>query len=411
MEPVVDSSDDSGRAERAVALAERLLRDAQRGISRSERRRQARLARIVADPQARELVQQLTDEVLRLERPRRAAERFARLVTEHGVPRSLGPLDRRLLAVGARLATRLPAVVMPLATRRIIAETRGLVIPAEDPALAGHVTARRAAGVDLNLNLLGEAILSDDEAAERVRRLVEVIRRPDVNYLSVKISAICALLDVYAYDHSLGRIRQALETVFDAAAAASPTVFVNLDMEEYRRPAPHRSTRSRRCSTCREFAGFHAGIVLQAYLPDSHDVFDHLAGWAQARAPTGEAAPIKIRIVKGANLAMERVDAEQHGWVQAPYATKAEVDASYKRLLGSVLVSSCRRVGAGGCRQPQPVRHRLGAGRCETSSRHPGAARWTIEMLEGMVPAQARATLAAAGVVAAVLHRSCAPRR
>lgn len=390
----MDSSDDSGRAERAVALAERLLRDAQRGISRSERRRQARLARIVADPQARELVQQLTDEVLRLERPRRAAERFARLVTEHGVPRSLGPLDRRLLAVGARLATRLPAVVMPLATRRIIAETRGLVIPAEDPALAGHVTARRAAGVDLNLNLLGEAILSDDEAAERVRRLVEVIRRPDVNYLSVKISAICALLDVYAYDHSLGRIRQALETVFDAAAAASPTVFVNLDMEEY---ADLHLTVDAFTSVLDlpRFAGFQAGIVLQAYLPDSHDVFDHLAGWARRRADGG-GAPIKIRIVKGANLAMERVDAEQHGWVQAPYATKAEVDASYKRLLGSVLVSVADgsvRVGVAS-HNLFDIAWALGL-RDELPADRRGAVE--VEMLEGMVPAQARATLAAAG--------------
>ena len=42
-----------------------------------------------------------------------------------------------------------------------------------------------------------------------------------------------------------------------------------------------------------------------------------LQDWAPAAAPT--AAPrIKVRVVKGANLAMERVDAVLHDW---PLAT------------------------------------------------------------------------------------------
>ena len=44
-----------------------------------------------------------------------------------------------------------------------------------------------------------------------------------------------------------------------------------------------------------------------------------------------------MRIVKGANLAMEHVDAELQRLAAAPYATKAEVDASYKRLLDRLL--------------------------------------------------------------------------
>src|SRR5207249_9713415 len=38
-------------------------------------------------------------------------------------------------------------------------------------------------------------------------------------------------------------------------------------------------------------------------------------------------------IVKGANLAMERIEAAVHGWPQAPYTTKAEVDANFKRMI------------------------------------------------------------------------------
>ncbi len=44
-------------------------------------------------------------------------------------------------------------------------------------------------------------------------------------------------------------------------------------------------------------------------------------------------APITLRIVKGANMEMERFEASLHGWPQAPYKTKAETDANYRRMV------------------------------------------------------------------------------
>ena len=81
-----------------------------------------------------------------------------------------------------------------------------------------------------------------------------------------------------------------------------------------------------------EFKNLYAGIVLQAYLPEAHSAFDDLLSWSQKRYEA-YGSKIKIRLVKGANLAMERTEAELHGWNPAPYNTKAEVDASYSRLI------------------------------------------------------------------------------
>src|SRR4029078_12152324 len=114
------------------------------------------------------------------------------------------------------------------------AETRGVVIPAADPAFAHHVATRTRAGFDLNINLLGEAILGDDEAASRLDSVCARIRRPDVTYVSVKISALCAGLDVLAFEHEVDRIADRLRAVYDVAGAQTSPVFVNLDMEEYR---------------------------------------------------------------------------------------------------------------------------------------------------------------------------------
>jgi len=107
--------------------------------------------------------------------------------------------------------------------------------------------------------------------------------------------------------------------------------FINLDMEEYR-DLDLTVTAFREVLDEPEFLSLSAGVVLQAYLPDSHRVQRALTAWALGRRARG-GAPIKLRIVKGANLAMERIEAAVHGWPQAPYARKAEVDANYKRML------------------------------------------------------------------------------
>ena len=66
--------------EEAVALADTLLLEALANSTRRERRQLHRLGRLVADPAGRELVQRLTDEVLRIPSNRRAARRFADVV-------------------------------------------------------------------------------------------------------------------------------------------------------------------------------------------------------------------------------------------------------------------------------------------------------------------------------------------
>ena len=326
----------------------------------------------------------MTDEVLRFTDDRRAARRLHSVVGEHGVPKSLGALDRLSLVAGSRLAPVIPRLVMPLVRKRLLREANGVVLSADDPAFANHVRERDAEGFRLNVNVLGEAILSDAEADERVAMLRARIARADVHYVSLKISAICANLDVYAFDHSLDRICERLRVLYRDAAMTTPVTFVNLDMEEFR-DLQLTIAALQRVLGEDEFSATSAGIVLQAYLPDSHAACAELCEWALARF-TATCGTLKIRVVKGANLAMERVDAELHGWTQAPYGSKAEVDASFKKLIESILderFEGAVRVGV--------ASHNLFdvAWALSLGQRN----RVDLEMLEGMAPAQSRAVL------------------
>ena len=99
---------------------------------------------------------------------------------------------------------------------------------------------------------------------------------------------------------------------------------------------------------------------------------------------------------------MEQVDAEQHGWIQAPYPTKADTDASYKRLL-----DSCLREEWAGAIRLGVASHNLFdvAWALTLRDELPESRRGDveIEMLEGMVPAQTRAVQRAGRDDAAVL--------
>src|SRR4029079_2144955 len=107
------------------------------------------------------------------------------------------------------------------------------ILPAEDPAFADHVRRRRHEGFDLNVNVLGEAIVGDDEADRRFSEVASRLRRPDVDYVSIKISALCAEWDVLAVEASTDRICERLERLYRVAMEFTPHKFVNLDMEAY----------------------------------------------------------------------------------------------------------------------------------------------------------------------------------
>ena len=326
--PLLELTDDV-RADAAIALAARWL-----GASHDsgvEQRRRRRLARVVTNDRALQLSVGLADSVLRIKESRRAAQQFVALLKQTGIPPSMTLIDRFGLRLASRVAPIIPQIVMPLVRRRVGKESAGVILPAESAPLARHLAMRSHEGFEVNINVLGEAILGEAEATRRVAAVGEVLARPDVGYVSIKVSAVTTQLDAMAFDDSVSRILARLRPLFAAAAASTPPKFINLDMEEYR---DLELTLSAFMQILDEpaFDTLEAGIVLQAYLPEAHEAFDRLATWSTQRF-TRTGAAIKVRIVKGANLAMEQVEAELHGWQAATYATKPDVDASFKRLI------------------------------------------------------------------------------
>jgi RHH-type proline utilization regulon transcriptional repressor/proline dehydrogenase/delta 1-pyrroline-5-carboxylate dehydrogenase len=142
-----------------------------------------------------------------------------------------------------------------------------------------------------------------------------------------------------AREHTVEVLCARLELLFRAAAKARFTradrsvvpKLVYLDMEEYRDKELTAAVFMRTLDRP-GLAQARAGIALQAYIPDSFATQQRITEWARRRLAVG-GAPVTIRVVKGANMEMERVDASLRGWPQAPYKTKLETDANYLRML------------------------------------------------------------------------------
>ncbi|MCH2178334.1 MAG: proline dehydrogenase family protein [Mariniblastus sp.] len=332
--PDFSSRDLVALSEQAASLAAEILCESRQRESAQERSQSSLMARMMNDMPGKKFTIAMADQVLRIKRPRRAADRLASLVKEYGIPNYFGIIDRLGLWLGNGLASWLPAQVMPFVKSKVRAESSHVIISAEADKFSKYVQERNADDVRINFNQLGEAVLGDAEAKRRCEAYLDRLHGGQIDYASVKLSSIVSQISLTGYDSTLEAMKAELRLIYRAAVkggVAGQPKFVNLDMEEYR--DLHLTVDVFQMVLDEpEFETLEAGIVLQAYLPDSFEVLKSLTEWSRRRYRS-HGVGIKIRLVKGANLAMEQVEASLRDWEQAPYYTKADVDANYKRML------------------------------------------------------------------------------
>ncbi len=379
--PDLGSADAYATADAAVALVRQWLAQTE-GVRPDASA--ARLAGLLQDERGLDFAIGFVDRVARPDDLGVAARNLEQLA--QSIPSFLPWPLRALIAIGGPLARLLPWPIVPIARRVLRGMVGHLVIDATPSRLGRTLEHLRADGDRLNLNLLGEAVLGDAEADRRLAGITELVKRPDVDYVSVKVSAIASQLSMWAFDEAVERVVDRLVPLYETAALGVTPTFLNLDMEEFR-DLDLTIEVFQRLLDRPSLRQYEAGIVLQAYLPEALPALDRLTAWAQERRAAGGAG-IKVRVVKGANLAMERVDAALHGWPVAVLPSKQASDANYKRVLDAALRPDrvdAVRIGLAG--------HNLFdiAWAWQLAEARGVASSVEVEMLLGMAPDQAAA--------------------
>ncbi len=321
---------------RAVALAEKWQNRATELVSDFDKKFHIKMNKMLSHPRDKVFLIELMDQSFRSKNPARVANQIKFLFSKYEMASFFTTPERFLVFLFLNVGVYFPQISVPLFVKNVRDDTKTVVIKGEDDTLNAHLVKRHAEGTRVNLNLIGEVVLGEEEAKERVEKYLKVLENPNVDYISIKISTLFSQINALDYEETVAELVNRLSCIYAQAKKYSYTdangikrnKFINLDMEEYRDLSLTVNAFTRTLDKP-EFQDFYAGIVLQAYLPDSHLWQQKLVEWAKNRVENGGSA-IKMRLVKGANMEMEETEAGLRHWEMVTYTKKIDTDSNYK---------------------------------------------------------------------------------
>ncbi|MBE0496406.1 MAG: bifunctional proline dehydrogenase/L-glutamate gamma-semialdehyde dehydrogenase [Campylobacterales bacterium] len=341
--------------QRAIALAEQWQNRASELVNAHDNKFHVQMNTMLAHPLDKVLLIELMDQAFRSKNTKRVANQIEFLFDKYGMAQFFTTSERFLMFLFRTFGVHLPDISIPLFVKTIRSDTKTVVLQGEEGPLNAHLEKRKKEGTRVNVNLIGEVVLGEEEAKERMEKYLLALENPNIDYMSIKISTIFSQINPLAFEESVEELSKRLQTIYAQATKHAITTregkkqnkFINLDMEEYRDLAMTCEAFMKALES-EEFLGFYGGIVMQAYLPDSHLWQQKLTQWAKARVAKG-GSPIKIRLVKGANMEMEETESSLRHWEVAPYARKVDTDSNYKRMARYALTpenAPCVHLGA-----------------------------------------------------------------
>lgn len=291
---------------------------------------------LMESPQSKTFLIQLLDRGFRAKQTQITANVIRKILNRHTSKVKLFTKQERLLVDLFRfIGYHFSALTVPMVLKKIRMLTADVVRSAEPAAVAQHIKTEKKKNIRLNTNLIGETLLGEQEALQRIKCYEDLLDNQAVDYISIKVSTIYSQLHSISLEHTVDKLTERLTLLYSYALKTSSEQnkekFINLDMEEYRDLELTVKT-FKQTLDLPQFKNYKAGIVLQAYLPDSFAYLIDLQKWANQRVNNG-GAPIKIRIVKGANREMELVEASVFDWEVTTFRSKKDTDSNFKKML------------------------------------------------------------------------------
>ncbi len=273
-----------------------------------------------------------------------------------------------LIRTGVSLARIVPIISGKFLRWNVSGMARQFIAGRNPEDVMKTLRKKRRQGIGFTVDLLGEAVVSEEEAAEYTERCQELLEHlaretrgwtdplgknselfPVVN-VSVKISALYSQMNpadpADAIAHLAPKLRPILRRAKELGA------FINFDMESY---AHKNATLElfRTLFTEPEFRDWpHAGIVIQAYLCDAETDLRDLIAWGRARGTR-----FTVRLVKGAYWDYEKIKSTQNGWVIPVWLQKPESDANFERLTRILLENESIVTSAFGSHNVRSIAH------------------------------------------------------
>ncbi|MDO3693579.1 bifunctional proline dehydrogenase/L-glutamate gamma-semialdehyde dehydrogenase [Wenyingzhuangia sp. chi5] len=306
-----------------------------------------RLKTIIEVPESKHFLIQMMDVAFRSKNYKKVAEHVIHLLKTHKNYQALfTPIENVLLKTFSVVGKIIPTFSVSIMLKKIQATSSDVVFFINSQKFKKHAQKRKNQNITLNVNLIGEALIGEDEAQKRILGYLTLLNRKDVNYISIKISTIFSQISSLAHEDTVDKLSNRLAMFYDEILKIEKETgvqkFVNLDMEEYKDLEITFDVFIKTLSLP-EYKNIRAGIVLQAYIPEMIHYYRKLFTWANKRVNNGGSS-VKVRLVKGANMEMEMTESSIEDWPLATFSSKPETDANYKKILSEMLTPQSARV-------------------------------------------------------------------
>lgn len=373
--------------ESAKNLAAQWQSDIDKSRGSTEKKFHEIMQRMLQDPMNKIFLIELLDQSFRAHDSHRIANQLEYIFSKYKGTNIFTEFEQLLVWSFRHVGIYMPDMSVALFIKYLRNDISNIVIKGEDSSLNRHLNNRQKEHTRVNINIIGEMVLGEKEAQKRIKKYISALTNLHIDYISIKISTIFSQVTPLAHAWSVNEISKRLELIYSAAMqnkflnadGGQEHKFVNLDMEEYRDIDITIDAFMQTLSQ-EKFYSLEAGIVLQAYLPDTFSNLKKLVKWSKERVAKGGVA-IKIRLVKGANQEMELAEASLRGWPCVTYLNKAETDANFKLLMNYLIDEEVAPYVHIGLASHNLFDHALGI----LLARQRGVeANFSAEMLEGM---------------------------
>ncbi len=262
--------------------------------------------------------------------------------------------DDALLPPIARWGLHLAGAPSPAAALIAQAVRRGVgrmaqrfVAGATPDEAAAAIQRLRERRLGFTVDILGEATLSEAEAASYQQRYLDLVEGlaaraaaweavPLVDEgpagpvsrvnVSVKLTALYSQCDPIDPEGSAAAIQERLRPILRAARRAGAHVTVDMEHHDVKDLTLRTFQELLLEEEFRDYPEY--GIAIQAYLRETEQDLAVLADWARSRG-----TPVGVRLVKGAYWDFEVAGAQQRGWPVPVFTEKWQTDASFEHCL------------------------------------------------------------------------------
>ncbi len=323
--------------EKTLQFAKNLQENITKNISSSEKEFHFKMQKLLNNPTSKVMLIELLDRSFRCENKNASFELIQHTLSKYGIADFFTPFEKMLLFAFVNFGRFAPSLSVPFFISHLRNDTKNMVLDSAADSLKQHIHKRKNENnITLNINLIGEEVLGNLESEFRMEKYKEALKSTYITYMSVKITTIFSQINIIDFEYSKNEIIKRLDILYALALEEEKKQgiekFISLDMEEFR---DLELTVAAFMESISKF-DIKAGIVLQAYIPDSYEYLKKLFAFSKERVLKGM-KPIKIRFVKGANMESEETIASQKGWELPTFHKKMDTDSNYNKMLDFIL--------------------------------------------------------------------------